>query len=338
MSERTAEDACTISEQILPIILSLSLILYRHSATACREFVCKNNNIFAQVNYLLYLCSPNKFYNNTNSRLTPNMIQKRNLVILIALLLLSSCVSRKQLAILQPITAERAEEINKQMKAQPEPCVKINDALIITVTALDPEAVLPYNLPNVAYASPTSSSVPTTSNYQYYTVDGNGDIDFPVLGKLHVVGLTQSQVITMIQDKLKGQLVEPIVTMRFLNARVSVLGEVKNPGTYQLNNGRMTLFEALSAAGDLTQYGRRDNVLIMRENDGQLEFTRLNLTTDEVFYSPYFYLQQNDVVVVSPNQARSTSNQTISLWLSMVSTVSSAATVVVSVLSASGVL
>jgi polysaccharide biosynthesis/export protein len=266
------------------------------------------------------------------------MTQKRTLLVGLIALLMCSCVSRKQLAILQPITPESAEQINQQMKAQPEPCVKINDALIITVTALDPEAVLPYNLANVAYASPTSSTVPTTANYQYYTVDGNGDIDFPVLGKLHVVGMTQSEVINMIQDKLKGQIVEPIVTLRFLNAKVTVLGEVKNPGTYQLNNGRMTLFEALGAAGDLTQYGRRDNVLIMRENDGKLTFERINLNTDEVFYSPFFYLQQNDVVVVEPNQARSTSNQTISLWLSMVSTVSSAATVVVSVLSVSGVL
>lgn len=266
------------------------------------------------------------------------MIRKKNLAFLLLLTLMCSCVSRKQLAYFQPITAESATEINEKIEAQPEPCIKINDALIITVTALDPEAVLPYNLPNVAYASPTSSSVPTTANFQYYTVDGNGDIDFPVLGKLHVVGLRQSEVINLIQDKLKGQLVNPIVTLRFLNARVTVLGEVKNPGTYQLNNGRMTLLEALGAAGDLTQYGRRDNVLITRENDGKLEFARLNLNTDEVFTSPYFYLQQNDVVVVEPNQARSTSNQTISLWLSMVSTVSSAATVVVSVLSVSGVL
>ena len=286
----------------------------------------------------MYLCSPIDVSANIDSKEIPDMVQKKNLVVLMALLLMCSCVSRKQLAILQPITAESAEEINKQMKAQPEPCIKINDALIITVTALDPEAVLPYNLANVAYASPTSSSVPTTANYQYYTVDGNGDIDFPVLGKLHVVGMTQSEVITMIQDRLKGQIVDPLVTLRFLNAKVSVLGEVKNPGTYQLNNGRMTLFEALSAAGDLTQYGRRDDILIMRENDGKLQFARLNLNTDEIFYSPFFYLQQNDAVVVSPNQARSTSNQTISLWLSMVSTVSSAATVVVSVLSVSGVL
>ena len=97
----------------------------------------------------------------------------------------------------------------------------------------------------------------------------------------------------------------------------------------------MTLLEALGAAGDLTQYGRRDNILITRENNGKLEFARIDLTSDEVFTSPYYYLQQNDVIVVEPNQARSTSNQTIGLWLSMVGTVSSAATVIVSVMSAS---
>ena len=96
----------------------------------------------------------------------------------------------------------------------------------------------------------------------------------------------------------------------------------------------MTLLEALGAAGDLTQYGKRDNILIARENNGKLEFARLSLNTDEIFKSPYFYLQQNDVVVVEPNQARSTSNQTIGLWLSMIGTLSSAATVIVSVMSA----
>jgi polysaccharide export outer membrane protein len=148
-----------------------------------------------------------------------------------------------------------------------------------------------------------------------------------------VVGLKQSEVINLIEDKLQGQVTDPIVTMRFLNARVTILGEVKRPGTFALNNGRMTLLEALGVAGDLTQYANRSNVLITRENNGKVEFARLDLRSEEVFTSPYFYLQQNDVVYVEPNQARSTSNQSIGLWLSMVGTVASAATVVVSVLS-----
>jgi polysaccharide export outer membrane protein len=260
------------------------------------------------------------------------MLKKQFLYVLPLVALMCSCVARKELTAFRTVTAETAEEVNKTLKPQPEPRVKINDALIITVSGLDPEAVVPYNLPTVSYESPASSTVPTTSSFQYYTVDEQGYIDFPVLGKLYVVGLRQSEVINLIESKLQGQVVNPIVTMRFLNARVTVLGEVKRPGTFTLNNGRMTLLEALGIAGDLTQYANRSNVLITRENNGKVEFARLDLRSDEVFTSPYFYLQQNDVVYVEPNQARTTSNQSIGLWLSMVGTVASAATVVVSVL------
>lgn len=263
------------------------------------------------------------------------MIENKCIYVLFIVALMTSCVTRKNLTAFQTVTAETAAELNETMKPQPEPRVKINDALIITVSALDPEAVIPYNLPTVSYESPTSSIVPTTSSFQYYTVDEEGNIDFPILGKLHIVGMRQSEVINLIEGKLHGQVANPIVTMRFLNARVTVLGEVRNPGTYTLNNGRMTLLEALGIAGDLTQYGNRSNILITRENNGKLEFARLDLRKDDIFTSPYFYLQQNDVVYVEPNQARTTSNQSIGLWLSMVGTVASAATVVVSVLSIS---
>lgn len=266
------------------------------------------------------------------------MFPKKCGLLLLVVALMCSCVSRKQLAYFRDVTPESIEDVSKQMQSQPEPRVKITDALVITVSALDPEAVLPYNLPNVAYATPTSENIPTTPSFQYYTVDANGDIEFPVLGKLHVVGLTQSEVIEMIKGRLQGQLNNPIVTMRFLNAKVTVLGEVKNPGSYQLNNGGMTLLEALGAAGDLTPYGRRDNILVTRENNGKLEFARLNLQSEDIFTSPYFYLQQNDVVYIEPNQARTTSNQSLSLWLSLIGTLSSATTVVVSVLSATGQL
>lgn len=261
------------------------------------------------------------------------MLEKKSLfMLLMVVALMSSCISSKQLIAFRTVTSETAEEVNKTMKPQPEPRVKINDALIITVTGLDPEAVIPYNLPTVTYESPSTSTVPTTASFQYYTVDEQGYIDFPVLGKLYVVGLRQSEVIELIEGKLQGQVTNPIVTMRFLNARITVLGEVKRPGTYALNNGRMTLLEALGVAGDLTQYGNRANVLVTRENNGKVEFARLDLRSDEIFTSPYFYLQQNDIVYVEPNQARTTSNQSISLWLSMVGTVASAATVIVSVI------
>lgn len=260
-------------------------------------------------------------------------LNKKFICLLTFIALMCSCVSRKQLAYFQTITPESATEINKNIVPQTEPCVKVGDALVITVTALDMEAVLPYNLPSISHNSPSSEVEPTAHSYQYYTVDYQGNIEFPILGKLHVGGLTFSEIINMIQGRLQGQIVDPIVTVRFLNAEVTVLGEVKNPGSFALNNGKMTILEALGAAGDLTPYGRRDNVLIIRDVNGKLEFARINLNNEEVFTSPYFQLQQKDVVVIEPNQARSTSNQTISLWLSMVGTVSSAATVIVSVLS-----
>lgn len=263
------------------------------------------------------------------------MFLRKRLLLFLSILMMCSCVSRQQLTYFRSLTPEDAKEINEHFPARPEPTVKVNDALIITVTALDLEAVMPYNLPSVSHATPTSSVEPTASSYQYYTVDAQGCIDFPVLGKLHVEGLTQSEIINLIQQKLEGQIANPIVTMRFLDAKVTVLGEVRTPGNYSLNNGRMTLLEALGAAGDVTQYGRRDNILIIRDVRGKLEFERLDLSSNDLFSSPYFYLQQNDVVVVEPNQARTTSNQSIGLWLSMVGTVASAATVVVSVLSIS---
>ena len=108
------------------------------------------------------------------------MLRKSMMLLLVVVAMLTSCVSRKELAYFRSVTAESAEEVNKNFESQPEPRVKVNDALVITVSALDPEAVVPYNLPYVAYATPTSSMIPTTPSFQYYTVDGNGDINFPI--------------------------------------------------------------------------------------------------------------------------------------------------------------
>ena len=292
----------------------------------CMEIcVCLKKNVPLQAKIL------NQFIN----KMTRTMFLRQKTLLLLSVLMMCSCVSRKQLTYFRTLSPENAKEINEKLPSVPEPTIKINDALVITVTALDLEAVLPFNLPSVTNLTPNSSIEPTASSFQYYVVDAEGKIEFPVLGKLHVAGLTQSEVIQLIQTKLEEQIVDPLVTIRFLDAMVTVLGEVRAPGKYPLNNGRMTILEALGSAGDITQYGRRDNVLIIRENAGQKEFVRLNLNTADVFVSPYFYLQQNDVVVVEPNQARATSNQSMSLWLSMVGTVASAATVVVSVLSIS---
>lgn len=248
--------------------------------------------------------------------------------------LMASCVTQKQMTYVSNAQPETADSINANYQVQSELTVRIGDALTIYVSALDPEAVVPYNLPAVVYATPGSTALSTTPALQYYTVDENGDIEFPVLGKLHVAGLKRNEVESMIKGKLEAQVLNPQVRTHIVNARVSVLGEVNRPGSIPMTSGRMTLFDALASAGDLTVYGRRDNVLVTREVNGKLEMARLNIRDANIFTSPYFFLQQNDVVYVSPNKVRAVSSANASLWLSMVSTVASAATVIVTVVNA----
>ena len=256
------------------------------------------------------------------------------LVIALAIVSLNSCVTQKKLTYFQEITSASKDSINRRYVCQTEPIIKMGDALTITISALDQEAVLPFNLPTVVSASPSSNTLSTTNSQQYYLVDEDGNITFPILGKLHVLGLKRTEIEDLIKDKLEGQIVDPVVVVHLLNARVTVMGEVSQPGQYTMQNGRMTLADALACAGDLTPYGKRDNILITREVNGKLEFARLNLNSAEIFMSPYYYLQQNDIIYVSPNQVRAVSSQNIGLWLSMVSTVASAATVIVTVVNA----
>ena len=252
----------------------------------------------------------------------------------VAATLMASCVTQKQMTYVSNAQPEMTDTINANFQSQSELTVRIGDALTIYVSALDLEAVVPYNLPAVVYATPGSTTLSTTPALQYYIVDENGDIEFPVLGKLHVAGLKRSEVEIMVKEKLEAQVLNPQVHAHIVNAKVAVLGEVSRPGNVGMAGGRLTLFEALAAAGDLTPYGRRDNVLVTREVDGKLQIARLNLRDANIFSSPYFFLQQNDVVYVSPNKVRVVNSANTSLWLSMVSTLASAATVVVTVVTA----
>lgn len=258
---------------------------------------------------------------------------KRLAYLALIVMLSTSCVTRKSLTYFSTAGVDGKDSIAQQVKPQDQRVV-MGDALVILVSTLDPEAVAPYNLPMVTYVSPQDEQLATTPHYQYYTVDINGDIDFPVLGKLHVVGMTKSELIQMLQERLAPQLRDPVITVRFLNAHVTVLGEVNAPRQVSFVNDHMTLLEALGSAGDLTQFGRRDNILITRENNGKLEFARINLNDEDLFNSPYFFLQQNDVIYVSPNGVRAMNAQNVSLYLSMVTTLASMATVVVSVVTA----
>ena len=261
------------------------------------------------------------------------MFQKKCVFVLLVVVLMCSCVSRQQLAYLRDVTSESVNEINKNMQTQPETRVKITDALVITVSALDPEAVLPYNLPNVAYATPTSENIPTTPSFQYYTVDANGDIDFPVLGPLEVAGMTRWELAEMIKTKLikGGLLTDAVVTVEFMNFKVSVLGEVNAPGTYTIEGDKVTVLQAISLARDLTIFGMRENVSVIRERDGERTIYQINLCDVNLFKSPAYYLQQNDIIYVEPNKEKARQSTTDDKTLRMTSIFVSGGSLVVSI-------
>lgn len=174
---------------------------------------------------------------------------------------------------------------------------------------------------------------------QTYLVDNNGTIEFPVLGTLEVGGLTKSQCEQMIHDKLRPYMnaaENPVVTVRMSNYKISVLGEVAHPGMFTVSNEKINILEALAKAGDLTIYGVRDRVKLIRENaNGKKEIHTLNLNDANIISSPYYYLQQNDIVYVEPNKVKaqnSTVGQTTTLWISATSILISLASLIVNIL------
>ena len=243
-------------------------------------------------------------------------------------------MSQRKLSYLRDVDASSADSINKTYTPLDENYITKGDLLTIFVNALDVEAVQAFNMPvaNVqALGSRTVTTATGGGTLQGYWVDPNGDIDFPVLGKLHVEGMTTSMLKDTLTQLISRSVREPIVNINFMNFFVTVLGEVKNPGRHAVNSQGMTIFEALGLAGDMTIYGKRNNVLVSREVDGKMEFARLNLNDESIFASPYYHIRQNDVIYVEPNNARAISSQNIPLYLSMITTLGSMATVIVSV-------
>ena len=262
-----------------------------------------------------------------------NFIQKVFLVCLVACLCVG-CVTKKKLTYLRTVDVELADSINRHFVPNHEVTIKPSDELTIFISALDQEAVAPYNLPTASFNDPTTTQIKSVPMLLTYRVDSNGDVELPVLGKMHVEGLVRKEVEELVKHALEQQVLNPIVQVNLMNAKVAVLGEVNKPGSVSISDGRLTILDALAAVGDMTPYGRRDNVLLTREVDGKLEFARIDITSPELLMSPYYYLQQNDVLYVSPNSVRAINSANVSLWLSMVSTVASAATVIVTVINA----
>ena len=213
------------------------------------------------------------------------------------------------------------------------PEIKPDDELLITVTSLSQEATAIYNLPLSNPALQTEMFKASTPYQQTYMVDSNGDINFPVLGEIHVAGKTVDGLRKELTDMISRDVEDPHVNVALVNFRVVVAGEVKTPRSIAVDRNRYSILDALSDAGDLTEYGERSNVLLVREENGERKFIHLDLNSSETLTSPYFFLKQNDYIYVEPNkvrQANSKYNQNNSFKLTVISTVVSAASVIAS--------
>ena len=230
------------------------------------------------------------------------------LLINLVFILLNSCTSKKKLDYLQNIESVALEASMKNAKSTIQP----NDQLVIMVTAKDMDVVKPFNqnfssgqilqysLPsnNAPAQSQTSASGPT------YMVDSQGNIEFPVIGKINTENKTTEELRDILKKEISKYVVNPQVSVRNTNYKITVLGEVNRPGTYNIPDARTTLLEVLGFAGDLTIYGNRTDVLVVRNIDGVMSKERIDLTKADFINSPYFYLKQNDVIIVSPNETK----------------------------------
>lgn len=228
----------------------------------------------------------------------------KKLLPLLLPLLLTSCVSHQELINFNEanLPENKPEAILNAMNIRIQP----EDLLRITVHSLDPLAAAPFNMEQEGQNRQQGGNQGTQQLelFMGYFVDQEGFIDFPVLGRIPVEGKTLEEAKLDILDRLTTYLKDPVVNIRYLNFKVTILGEVNAPGTLRMTNKRVTILEAIGMAGDLTDYAHRNNILVIREKDGIRTYERLDLQSDEIFTSPYFYLQQNDVIYVEPLKAR----------------------------------
>jgi polysaccharide export outer membrane protein len=217
------------------------------------------------------------------------------------LLVSSSCVNTKKAVYF----VDQGNASVPGTTSVPPVIIQSNDLLSISVNSRDKEATLLFNSFNVSGTS-YSSSAGTNAQVNGYQVDTDGNIKVPFLGVIKAAGLTENALSDLITKQLidKKLLIDPVVNVRHLNFKVTVLGEVAHPTVVTVPNGKISLLEALGLAGDLTIYAKRDNVLLIREEKGQKTTKRIDLNSSELFSSPYYYLQSNDVVYVEPNKAK----------------------------------
>lgn len=232
-------------------------------------------------------------------------------------MLLSSCTKGNQAIYFNNLNRAEFEEQVQNL----EPVIQKNDLLSISVNSLNPQATEVFNALNLNTGTTRGSTATTTTTQAVgYLVDQDGYIQFPYLGKVKAAGLTKKALRDGLRSELinKKLLLDPTVDIRYLNYKVSVLGEVAHPSVFTIPNEKITLLEALGLAGDLTLYANRANVLLIREEQGKKKLARINLTNDEIFTSPYYYLKSNDIIYVEPNKTKIQSASSTRQWLPVV--------------------
>jgi polysaccharide biosynthesis/export protein len=245
-------------------------------------------------------------------------------------MLLASCSSQKDLVYFSDL--DNGQRFELSVPQQTEPQVQPNDVLSIGVSTLSPESNVLFSggasVSRVSNGATLPSGAGSAANA--YTVDKNGYINFPVLGQVKVGGMTKDQVREKLTSDISKYVKSPIVNVGFDNFKVTVIGEVNRPSTFTVNNDNINLLEALGLAGDMTVYGKRENVLIIREQNGKRTMNRVNLNRKDVLNSPYFYLKQNDIVYVEPDKAKGAQISTGRTVLPYIVSAASIITVVVS--------
>ncbi len=235
-----------------------------------------------------------------------------------------SCKTSDKIIYFQDVPINSPEKIETGLDIRLQP----QDQISIVVSSKDPQLAALFNLTRVQYraGNPDLRVGNSYGEISGYTLDDNGDIDFPVLGTLHISGMTKSQVASLVKERLMAENLvnDPVVTVEFMNLYFSVLGEVKLPGKYSITKDRISLLEAISMAGDLTIYGKRDAIFVIREENDERVTHWVDIRSKDFFNSPVYYLKQNDVVYVQPNKVRagqSTINEnnikSVSLWVSI---------------------
>lgn len=266
-------------------------------------------------------------------------MMKLKLVSVVALFvwLLSACSVPKDVTYFQGIdqlTPEQVEKMDQTYSAKICP----DDRLTITVSAWDPTVVTPFNPPPYSYVQEASVNTTNGSQLRTYLVDKEGNINFPVIGKVQAAGLTKQELCDRLQDKIRVYVADASVNLQIVNYKVTVLGEVSRPGRITVPNERISILDALGQVGDLSINANRKNILIVRDNQGKKEFARLDITKPDIFTSPYYYLQQNDVVYVEPNSAKKRNSRysaaqqySVTVFSSILSAVSVITTVILAI-------